>query len=379
MISYIIPTRNRPRRLRRTLEQLARLGPHEHCGGAEVIIADNDSDERLVVPERLSSGVPLRMLTLEHNEGAAARNTAAKAADPRSRWLVMLDDDSWPVDAGFFACLDDYGPSVAAVSADIFLDRPGVRRLPRESGGLPEVFIGCGVAMRREVFDGLGGYDAAFHFYVEEYDLAARMMLAGFRIAFDPRFMVLHAKDAQSRDMNLIVQRLVRNNGWVAGRYAPGGERARELREVRTRYRRIARNENAMAGFGRGLLELRRTLRGQQRSPLSLGQWERFTGLAAARHALSMHHAAQPFRRAALVDEGKNAWVVARALAEMGVQRVNEHDHPEVLVIATMSPGPMLDALLTRSSARHPVAERVLLPWLLPEAPAAAASRPAAA
>src|SRR6185295_878373 len=45
MLSYIIPTRNRPLRLKQTLTALESLGSHEHLGGAEVIVIDNASDE----------------------------------------------------------------------------------------------------------------------------------------------------------------------------------------------------------------------------------------------------------------------------------------------------------------------------------------------
>ena len=74
------------------------------------------------------------------------------------------------------------------------------------------LFIGCGVAVRREAFRALGGYDTAFNYYAEEYDLAARMILAGGRVAFEQDFRVTHAKDARGRNMDLILARLVRNN-----------------------------------------------------------------------------------------------------------------------------------------------------------------------
>ena len=52
-------------------------------------------------------------------------------------------------------------------------------------------------------------------------------------MAFDPWFRVLHRKVTANRDMNVILSRLVRNNGWVAQRYAPEVRRKEELREVR--------------------------------------------------------------------------------------------------------------------------------------------------
>jgi TPP-dependent indolepyruvate ferredoxin oxidoreductase alpha subunit len=156
--------------------------------------------------------------------------------------------------------------------------------------------------------------------------------------------------------MNVILRRLVRNNGWVMQRYAPENCRRAELREIRSRYRRIAAKERATEGFGAGLVELRATVRAQVRTPMSAELFDRFTGLEAARSALWAEFTRSPFRSATIVDEGKNAWVVRKALSELGVAEVAGG---EVLVVGTMSPGPMIDAL----ARRRAIAERVIAPW----------------
>lgn len=365
MISYIIPTRNRPQRLLETLRAINSLGVHDNCGGAEVIIVDNDSCERPILPRETKCGLPISYIRLRDNIGAAARNVGADASDKASDWLVMLDDDSYPDDAEFFANLQHVPSDVAAVSADIFL--PGKTALghaPREMGGLPEVFIGCGAAIRRGAFLELGGYDASFNYYVEEYDLAARMMLAGYRIAFSHEFTVQHDKDLTNRDFNLILSRLVRNNGWIAGRYAPDELAGAELREVLDRYAGIARIEGAEAGYAQGLAELHATLAAQPRRPLNASQWERFTGLSHVREHLSEVHARQRFQSATIVDAGKNAWAVAQVLKELGVRLIEDGEEAEAHVIGTLSPGPMMDSLIRRTRLRRPQGPRLLAPWL---------------
>src|SRR5688572_407217 len=154
MISYVLPTRDRPEVLARTLAALGALAGHEAAGGAEVIVVDNASREPATGPARLANGLPVRVIRREVNEGAASRNVGAAESSPRSEWVVMLDDDSHPIDTGFIHRLRTAGPEVGAVSADIVLPHTG----RRESGGLPEVFIGCGVAVRRGLFLSLGGY-----------------------------------------------------------------------------------------------------------------------------------------------------------------------------------------------------------------------------
>ncbi|MBL9032396.1 MAG: glycosyltransferase [Phycisphaerae bacterium] len=375
MISYVIPTRDRPERLALTLAALGRLAGHpESARGplAEVVIVDNASQHPPTPPARLANGLRVRTIYRCTNEGAASRNAAVAAADPASEWVVMLDDDSHPVDTGFISRLARAPEDVAAVSADIWL--PGLAR--RESGGLPEVFVGCGVAIRRRVFLDLGGYDPEFNYYAEEYDLAARMILRGYRVEFDPWFRVEHHKVTLHRNQNTILARLVRNNGWVMQRYAPERVRRAQIREQRRRYRAIARVEHALDGFAEGLRELRRTISAQPRTPMSAEQFDRFCGLAQAREALAEARHERPFSTAAVVDEGKNGWVVRTALTEMGVEVVNpwpwdesparaqSETHPDALVIGTMSPGPMIDAYERRTLARAGTqSPRVIAPW----------------
>ena len=359
MISYVMPTRNRAAVLAHTLQRLGTLTPHD----AEVIVVDNASDHAPAVPLELQNGLAVRAIQLESNVGAAARNTGVQFSDPSSQWIVMLDDDSYPCDAEFVRRLAAVPSDVGAVMADIHL--PRLNR--REDGGLPEVFIGCGVAIRRDAFWAAGGYDAAFNYYVEEYDLAAKLMLCGYRAAFDIDWRVEHLKDASNRDMNMILGRLIRNNGWVMQRYAPADLRRTELRNLRQRYRRIAAKEHATAGFTQGLLELRRTLRKQVRHEMSQEMFDRFRGMAAAREALQASFRQAPFRTATLVHEGKNANVIREALVELGVRDVSDG---EVRVIATLSPGPMLDAAAREMGA--------LVPWTAAARPAAVARRLAA-
>jgi hypothetical protein len=370
MITYILPTRDRQERLALTLAALGTL--RGHPGPGEVIVVDNASQFPPTPPHVLANGLKVRTIYRGTNEGASSRNIAVQQADPASEWVVMLDDDSYPVDTGFIRRLAKAPADVAAVSADIYL--PGLSR--RESGGLPEVFIGCGVAIRRQVFFDLGGYDSTFNYYAEEYDLAARMILAGYRIAFDPWFRVEHHKVAMNRDMNTILARLVRNNGWVMQRYAPEDPpelRRQQIREQRQRYRAIAAKEGAMAGFAAGLRELRATISQQKRTPMPRHLFERFTGVSHARDALALAYRNQPFHRVALVDEGKNGWVVRKALAELGVEVVERHEgteaqrhEVEAVVIGTMSPGPMIDSFERRTLLFPPGGSRprVIAPWL---------------
>jgi hypothetical protein len=286
------------------------------------------------------------------NEAAAGRNAAAQEA--AGDWLVMLDDDSHPTDWRFLEVLADLEDDIAAVGANI--------RLPtgcREAGGLPEVFIGCGVAIRREAFLEVGGYDPAFHYYAEEYDLAARLLLRGWRVVHDCRFSVRHHKTASGRDLNRITQRLVRNNGWVAQRYAPEAARVEALHEVIARYAAMAVNESAGPGFVAGMTELMASLVAQPRAAMDPATFDRFTGLQAAREGLWADADIRAAASVSVVDAGKNAWVVRQALHELGKRILADEREAEALVIGTLSPGPMMDAIERRQESGRPV----VMPW----------------
>jgi len=353
VISYIIPTHDRPEQLALTLSVMGRLSAagHERFGGGEIVVVDNASRFVPVLPKRLANGLPVHLILRGKNDGAAARNVAARHAS--GEWLVMLDDDSHPMDTALLDVLAGVPGDVGAVGAEIFLPSGA-----RESGGLPEVFVGCGVAIRRGVFLdphlGAGaagcrvfngaGYDPAFNYYAEEYDLSARMILGGWRVAHSRGFRVLHHKAAQGRDMNSILRRLVRNNAWVEQRYAPESERRGAIQRLVSRYRTIAEKESALHGYRLGLGDLDDTLESQPRAEMTREQYDRFTGLAAARATLGRELRVRGVTRVAVVEPGKNHWVVGQVLSELGVEVVEDHGHAQAVLVGTLSPGPMLDA-----------------------------------
>ncbi len=366
MISYILPTRDRPDQLAQVLAAIGSLPTHP----AELIIVDNASRIPPGAPVVLDNGIPVEIIFRPANEGAAARNHGALAADRSNGWLVMLDDDSHPADLGFLGALRDQPSDVLAVAAEIFLSHPPpsapdqhaalIPRHYRESGGLPEVFIGCGVAIRRTAFLEADGYDPAFNYYAEEYDLSAKLLLAGGTVTLDRRFRILHHKVSVGRDMDLILRRLVRNNTWVAQRYAPAGQRRAELQEVITRYALIASKEKATLGYTAGVAEALATLPGQLRTPMPQALFDRFTGLAEARASLGAAWDERPFATAAIVDEGKNARLIGRAAGELGVRVVDDPSDADAIILGTLSPGPLLDAWERRVASAD---ARVVTPW----------------
>ncbi|HYH54455.1 MAG TPA: glycosyltransferase family 2 protein [Solirubrobacterales bacterium] len=76
-----------------------------------------------------------------------------------------------------------------------------------------EIFGVCGAAclLRRELFDGLGGYDERYFAFYEDVDLNVRARIAGWRFAYVPEAVAWHLGNAS----------------WQAGFSRPGAENAR--------------------------------------------------------------------------------------------------------------------------------------------------------
>lgn len=360
-ISYVTCTRNRTAELVRTIRTLDDLH-HGRPEPVEFVIADNDSDIPIggTLPE---SSIPIRVVRLPENIGAAARNYAAQEA--QYDWLVMLDDDSAPKDLGHLNALSRADAQTAVVTADITLPDGS-----RERGGLPEVLVGCGAAVRKRAYLDAGGYDPSFFFAAEEPDLCARIIADGWHVEASPWFRVLHHKTSTNRDLNRMLRLLTRNQGVIVERTTPAYDRGFLRRDHIRRCAWIANKENAIEGFHQGLAELRAIRHSLEREPLSQSHYERFVGLYHARESIQRTR----FDTACVVHEGKHAWAVRRALAEAGVRLVDANE-ADRLVIGTLSPGPMLDALAELRATGE--GDRALAPWI--EAPDLldAATRPA--
>jgi N-acetylglucosaminyl-diphospho-decaprenol L-rhamnosyltransferase len=95
---------------------------------------------------------------------------------------------------------------------------------PREA----EWLSGCALALRREAFDAVGGFDPGYQLYVEDLDLGVRLRAAGWGLRFQPEASVEHrvgASTSRARGRALIsharsLDRYLKQQGGVAARLA---------------------------------------------------------------------------------------------------------------------------------------------------------------
>jgi glycosyltransferase involved in cell wall biosynthesis len=170
VLSVIIPALNAEQFLGEQLEALAR---QEAGFEWEVILADNGStDGTVVLFERIAPRLRSARVVdaSEHPGQAFARNAGVGAA--RGECLVFLDADDVAA-PGYLAAMADalatHPIAVARMDMDTLNDEPARIAWPEEHGDgvvvvhlgfLPAGAGGC-LAVRRELFDRLGGFDVA--------------------------------------------------------------------------------------------------------------------------------------------------------------------------------------------------------------------------
>ena len=203
MFSVIIPFRGDIEQLRQQLDALLSQPTSQDM---EVIVADNYGPGAVVssqVEEMVAGMASVRRVDAGDKPGAAyARNVGASHARGRRLAFVDADDvvgEGW-VEA-MAKALENH-PVVASRFEYERLNPPEVRmgRRPVQSDGLisyqrPSFLAhagGCGLGVRRDVFDELNGFDETYK-VLEDTDFTWRVQLAGHAIRFEPE-AVMHVR-----------------------------------------------------------------------------------------------------------------------------------------------------------------------------------------
>lgn len=196
---------------------------------AEVIVVDNASPD--------GSGAPLRehartdaYVALDRNVGFGGANNRG-AAHARGEWLFFLNPDTVPSPGSFRdlvsflraapRTIGSVGPTVT--NADGTFQRQCVRNLPQPQAAAKHVFprisrmiglepsrpylpyavappepvkteclSGAALAVRRDVFERLGGFDPDYFLFGEDVDLCKRINDAGHECWFTPTAPIVH-------------------------------------------------------------------------------------------------------------------------------------------------------------------------------------------
>jgi glycosyltransferase involved in cell wall biosynthesis len=218
LYSIVVPTFNRARSVRRSVESL-----FAQVGGAprEILVIDSgstDDTEQHIHALARTAPTPLRYVRAGEQGASAARNAGLAAS--RGEIVAFIDDDEI-ADAGWLAALAETyrdHPDAWCVGGKIVLALPEAvpswfsrssRYLTGCLGGLdlgdgtlrreyPDDVWGGNFSVRREAFDRIGGFDTdlgprgARHLSCEETDLCWRIQAAGGAVYYCGRAVVTH-------------------------------------------------------------------------------------------------------------------------------------------------------------------------------------------
>jgi len=308
LVSFIISTYNRQAALLRTLSELH--GPASPACPVEILVVDNASTDSTVLSVRRHFP-RVTILPQPANLGPVAKNAALPQA--RGQYVVFLDDDSFPAPgaidrmASHFAADDRLGAAVFTVT------------LPdgsRECSAYPDVFIGCGVGLRRTALDQVGGLPEEFFMQAEEYDLSLRLLDAGWTVRTFDDLHVTHLKTPAARFPGRVMRLDVRNNLRLIGRYFPDRWILPFARDWIIRYRMIASANDCLPAFYRGLAQGLAGMTTDSRRPVSPRTFERFARMEQIETALRRAVEERQIRQVLFIDVGKNIfpyWSAARA------------------------------------------------------------------
>ncbi len=206
LISVVVLSHKRQETLDRVLASVVR----QEYPGCELIVVDNNSGEELLSWLR-TSYPQARLIALSQNVGPAARNLGLQAA--RGRYIVTLDNDVYFDDTqalNRIAAAFERHPAAGCVVFRVCHPATGQLHLrdwchprPWQQAELEEFetfYITEGAAaFRRAVFERIEPYWSELFIGHEGYDLALRLMDAGYEIWYVPEVKVWHLASRETR------------------------------------------------------------------------------------------------------------------------------------------------------------------------------------
>jgi GT2 family glycosyltransferase len=203
-VTIVVATRNRREQL------LASLARHT----APVIVVDNASTDG--TSEAVLRCFPeVRVVRLDHNAGAAARNVGVELA--RSPFVAFADDDSyWAPDsleqaarlfrahprAGLLAGQVRVGPEQRLDPTSAAMAEQPLGMPPDLPGPAVLGFLACATVVRRRAFRQVGGFNPRLRVYGEEALLALDLAAAGWGLAYASQLVARHFPVAAGRDQH---------------------------------------------------------------------------------------------------------------------------------------------------------------------------------
>jgi GT2 family glycosyltransferase len=212
-VGVCIATHNRRADLERTLAVLAQLDPPP----AELLITADGCTDGTV--EFVRAHAPHSVLTVNPQARGSTGSRDAMFRMAKSDIILILDDDSHPIETDFLARLPrlfEQNPRLAVANfpqrSDEFSDSLGATDFgPSYFSG---TYVNCAAAIRRSVFLELGGYPAEFFIAYDEPDFALRCVSAGWQVRHETSLTIRHHYSGVMRNELRMHHTHARNELW---------------------------------------------------------------------------------------------------------------------------------------------------------------------
>jgi len=212
-ISIVFLNYNRVDETRRTTEKLLSLQNEED--NIEIIAVDNGSTDGT---SEFLAGLQDRItvVLLRENSGIEGYNRGFELA--RGDIIIVLDDDSH-VEAETVRRVRELfleNASIAIVAFRI-VDKEGRRfntwHIPKDDHYQESfAFVGCGFAIRKDIFKEIGFYPPDFFLYHNEIYVALRVRSRGHKIVYDPLCVAFHRTGGETRDPSRRIYYTLKNS-----------------------------------------------------------------------------------------------------------------------------------------------------------------------
>ena len=207
-LSITVLAFNRRDEVRTTLRKLTEELDYP-AGAVEIIVADNASSDG--TSEMVAREFPrVKCLALATNGGIAGLNRAFESAT--GDYFLVLDDDSSPV-TGIREAIEyiEANPRIGIIACSVVGGAYPTSGFDLQDRGPWVGFIGCGVIIRRALYERIGGFAEWMFIYANEWEYGLRCLDAGYEIRFFKAAVVEHRAATTNRSSRRLITYTVRN------------------------------------------------------------------------------------------------------------------------------------------------------------------------
>ena len=212
-ITVGIPTYSRGERVFQPIERILACDP----APAEIIVHVDASDG--VLEQKLAQAFPsVKVISSPHRAGPGGGRHRCLLAG-RHEVFASFDDDSWPVDADYFARLIKHvqdSPEAACFATVIAQKNETIPPL-RETSEVVTDYTGCGYAVRASVYRTLSGFvDRPTAYGLEERDLSLQLHSIGQKTKMCHDLRVFHDTELTHHNRPEITAATIQNAALLA-------------------------------------------------------------------------------------------------------------------------------------------------------------------